>query len=151
MGCLRSGDSPSRTSAEKLDCRGGPRPQEVRHRILTTDKGSSHLDGSGDIETVPDALGPHEDRVDSAVSTHRKRSDPIAISRAFDGRRRLIATLGGAAAWPLVSNIAKSVFGTHTGLYGECLALMASGENWTPGPLENLSEQKCYPCLRNKP
>ena len=46
-----------------------------------------------------------------------------------------MATLGGAAAWPLISNIAESVFGTHTGLYGECLTLMASGENWTPDRL----------------
>jgi hypothetical protein len=46
-----------------------------------------------------------------------------------------MATLGGAAAWPLISNIAESVFGTQTGLYGECLTLMASGENWTPDRL----------------
>jgi hypothetical protein len=40
-----------------------------------------------------------------------------------------MATLGGAAAWPLISNIAESVFGTHTGLYGEC---------WRSWPVEKI-------------
>ena len=42
-----------------------------------------------------------------------------------------MATLGGAEAWPLISNIAESDFRYNTGLYEECLTLMASGENST--------------------
>src|SRR3984893_7713308 len=72
-----SDDGPANEpSAESLGCRGGARSQEVRKRILTTDEGSPYLawhrrfgDGSG-------ALGPHKDRVNGEISTHRQKVGP---------------------------------------------------------------------------
>src|SRR6266851_5027095 len=75
-------------SAEKLDCRGGARPQEVWHRIFTTDKGSPHLEWHRRYRDGPGALGPREDRVHSALLTHRQKVRP---DRNFSSLRYLIS------------------------------------------------------------
>src|SRR5271166_4157946 len=98
--------SANEPSAEKLDCRGGARPQEVRHRILTTHKGSPHLEWHRRYRDSPGALGPHEDRVHSALLTHRQEIRPdhyfsslrYLISAHIQGRSRL----GMAAMLPPV-------------------------------------------------
>src|ERR1700730_7898028 len=102
-----SDDSPANEpSAEVLGCRGGARSQEVRKRIFTTDEGSPHLawhrrfgDGSG-------ALGPHKDRVNGEISTHRQK---VRHDRYFSSLRHLISAhiqgrsrLGMAAMLPAV-------------------------------------------------
>src|SRR6266496_2010879 len=72
-----SDDGPANEpSAETLGYRGGARPQEVRYRILTTDEGYPHFEWHRRCRDSPGAVGPHEDRINSEVSTHRKKVRP---------------------------------------------------------------------------
>src|ERR1700751_1124757 len=58
-------------SADTLDFRGRAQPQEVRHRILTTDESSPHLEWKSRHSGGPGALGSCEDRVYGAVPSRR--------------------------------------------------------------------------------
>ena len=51
-------------------------PEEVRHRILTADEGSPHLEWDRRYRNGPGAVGTHEDRVHSALPTHRQKVRP---------------------------------------------------------------------------
>src|ERR1700737_1660416 len=84
-----SDDGPANEpSAEILGCRGGARSQEVRKRIFTTDEGSPHLEWHRRYRGSPGALGPHEDRVNGEISTHRQKVRP---DRNFSSLRYLIS------------------------------------------------------------
>src|SRR5262249_30789493 len=62
-----NGGSTNEPSAEILDQRGWARSQEVRQRVLTTDKGSPHLEGHRRLGDGSDALGSREDRINGKV------------------------------------------------------------------------------------
>src|ERR1700730_3739696 len=82
-----SDDGPANEpSAEILGCRGGARSQEVRKRIFTTDEGSPDLEWHRRYRGSPGALGPHEDRVNGEISTHRQKVRP---DRNFSSLRYL--------------------------------------------------------------
>src|SRR6516162_3589624 len=79
-----NGGSTHEPAAEIVDCRGGARSQEVRQRIITTDKGPPHLEGHRDLEMVRMLLG--HAKIESTARFLRvpTTSDPILVSRAFD-------------------------------------------------------------------
>ena len=62
-----NGGSTNEPSAEILDRRGRARSQEVWQRVLTTDKGSPHLEGHRRLGDGSDALGSREDRINGKV------------------------------------------------------------------------------------
>jgi integrase len=71
-------------SAEILGCRGGLNPKNYGAESLRRTKALHILNGTGDLETVRLLLG--HTKIESTARYLRitKKSDPIAISRAFD-------------------------------------------------------------------
>ena len=73
-----NGGSTHEPSAEILDCRGGARSQELRQRILTTDKGSPHFERHRRFGDGSDAPRSRQDRINGEVCAraHNVRSNP---------------------------------------------------------------------------
>jgi hypothetical protein len=71
-----NGGSTHEPSAEILDCRGRARSQEVRQRILTTDKGSPHFERHRRFGDGSDAPRSLEDRINGEVSARAHNVRP---------------------------------------------------------------------------
>ena len=73
-----NGGSTHEPSAEILDCRGRAQSQEVRQRILTTDKGSPHFERHRRFGDGSDAPRSREDRINGEVPAraHNVRPNP---------------------------------------------------------------------------
>src|SRR5215471_2775577 len=60
---------------EILACRGWAQSQEVRQRISTTNESHLHFERHWRCRGGPDAVGAHEDRIDSEISSHRRKKN----------------------------------------------------------------------------
>src|SRR6266478_1597423 len=70
--------------AEALGRRGGARSRGLQRRIFTADKGSPHLKGTGDLQTVRALLGHARIESTARYLGLKTKADPIAVCRSFD-------------------------------------------------------------------